>query len=104
MSTPEASELRYVYGVVRAGEAPRVRADGIAGGPVTMIAEDGLAALTSEVPGTELRSGREELTTHARILQEALDGRVLLPMRSGIVMASTESVRRDPPDRHHDEH
>jgi hypothetical protein len=103
MSTPEASELRYVYGVVRAGEEPRVRAEGIAGGPVITIAEDGLAALASEVPDTELRSGREELTTHARILEEALEGGVVLPMRFGIVMESEESVRRDLLERHREE-
>src|SRR5215210_2789143 len=47
-------------------DGPRVRAEGVAGGPVALVAGDGLAALTSDVPGMELRSGREELTTHAR--------------------------------------
>jgi hypothetical protein len=103
MSTPETESLKYVYGVVRASDEPRVRAEGIAGGPVQAIAEDGLAVLTSDVPGEELRSGREELTTHARILEEALEGGVVLPMRFGVVMESEESVRRDLLKRHRDE-
>jgi len=103
MSTPEAAALKYVYGVVRATDGPRVRAEGVAGGPVALVAGDGLAALTSDVPGMELRSGREELTTHARVLEEALEGGVVLPMRFGIVMESEESVRRDLLARHRDE-
>jgi Gas vesicle synthesis protein GvpL/GvpF len=103
MSTSEGPNLKYVYGVVRAREEPTVRAEGVAGGSVTLVTEDGLAALTSEVPGTELRSGREELTTHARILEEALEGGVVLPMRFGIVMEDEDSVRRDLLERHHDE-
>jgi hypothetical protein len=103
MSTSEAPNLKYVYGVVPAREEPHVRTEGVAGGPVTLVAEDRLAALTSDVPGTELRSGREELTTHARILEEALEGGVVLPMRFGIVMEGEESVRRDLLARHHDE-
>src|SRR5829696_3295175 len=103
MSTSEAPNLKYVYGVVRARGAASVRSEGVAGGPVTMVAENGLAALTSDVPGSELRSGREELTTHARILEQALEGGVVLPMRFGIVMEGEDSVRRDLLERHHDE-
>jgi len=103
MSTSEAPNLKYVYGVVRARGAASVRSEGVAGGPVALVAENGLAALTSDVPGSELRSGREELTTHARILEQALEGGVVLPMRFGIVMEGEDSVRRDLLERHHDE-
>jgi hypothetical protein len=95
--------LKYVYGVVRASDDPRVRSEGVAGGPVTTIAAAGVAALTSEVPDDELRAGREELTTHARVLEEALEGGVVLPMRFGMVMESEDSVRTDLLERHRDE-
>jgi len=102
-SSEEQANLKYVYGVVRARDDAGVRAEGVAGGPVNLVSENGLGALTSDVPGTELRSGRDELTTHARILEEALEGGVVLPMRFGIVMEDEESVRRDLLTRHHDE-
>lgn len=103
MSTAEEAPLQYVYGVVRASKDPRVRSEGVAGGPVGAVAAEQIAALTSEVPDEELRAGREELTTHARVLEEALEGGVLLPMRFGVVMESEESVRRDLLERHRDE-
>ncbi len=103
MSTTEAVPLKYIYGVVRTSDGSRVRSEGVAGGPVSAVTGDGVAALTSEVPGEELRAGRDELTTHARVLEEALEEGVVLPMRFGVVMESEESVRRDLLARHREE-
>lgn len=100
MSAPDAVPLKYVYGVVRTSEESRVRSEGVAGGPVSAIADGEVAALTSEVPNDELRAGREELTSHARVLEEALEGGCVLPMRFGVVMVDEESVRRDLLGRH----
>ncbi len=103
MSASEAAPLKYIYGIVRAAGGPPVRSDGVAGGPVTAVADGEVAALTSEVPDDELRAGREELSTHARVLEQALEGGVVLPMRFGVVMESEESVRRDLLERHREE-
>ncbi len=100
MSASEAAPLKYIYGIVRAAGGPPVRSDGVAGGPVTAVADGEVAALTSEVPDDELRAGREELSTHARVLEEALEAGVVLPMRFGVVMESEDSVRRDLLRRH----
>lgn len=75
----------YVYGIVEA-EAPAPGAPGIAGAPVRLIGGDGAAALVSDVPSQELRFGREEMQAHARVLEAALQGGTVLPMRFGVVM------------------
>jgi len=100
VTAPEEAPLKYLYGVVRAPGESRVRSEGVAGGPVGAVVEGEVAALTSDVPDEELRAGREELKGHARVLEEALEGGVVLPMRFGIVMESEESVRRDLLERH----
>jgi hypothetical protein len=91
---PGKSQL-YVYGVVRAGRELGVQSKGVGDGPVRLVATDNLAALTSEVGEGPLEGGREELMTHARVLEEALAGGVVLPMRFGVVMPDEETVREE---------
>lgn len=89
--TPTAT---YIYGVVPATvDAPKGR--GINDAPVRRLADNGLAALVSDVDPDRLRFGREAMTTHARVLEEALDAGTVLPMRFGTVMAGDDSVRED---------
>jgi hypothetical protein len=94
MSDHPGNSQLYVYGVVRARPEPRLPGEGIAGGPVRAIALDTLAALTSEVGEGPLEGGREELMTHARVLEEALEDGVVLPMRFGVVMPDEDTVRK----------
>jgi Gas vesicle synthesis protein GvpL/GvpF len=103
VSSTEPTPLKYIYGVVRAPAESRVRSDGVAGGPVGAVVEGQVAALTSDVPDEELRAGRDELKGHARVLEEALEGGVVLPMRFGVVMESEDSVRHDLLERHGDD-
>jgi hypothetical protein len=87
---------RYVYGVVRADDRPPADETGLDGGAVELVSTDGLGALTSEVPGEHLEAGREELLTHSRVLEQALQrGSVVLPMRFGVVMPDADSVRAE---------
>jgi hypothetical protein len=60
-----------------------------------VVATDGLGALTSEVPDGELEAGRDELLTHARVLESALEQGAVLPMRFGVVMPDDETVRTE---------
>jgi len=83
----------YVYGVVSAGDRPPSEARGIEDARIELITEEGIGALTSEVPEEYIEAGREELLTHSRVLGEALErGSVVLPMRFGVVMPDPDAV------------
>jgi hypothetical protein len=85
---------KYVYGVIPASsDAPS--SEGIEGAPVHAIVSDDLAAIVSDVPDGELEAGREALTVHARVLERALEGGVVLPMRFGVVLPDDEAVREE---------
>ncbi len=92
---------KYVYGVVRASAAPPART-GIGGARVETIALEATAAIVSDVSEGDLEAGRKELMIHAQVLEDALEGGVVLPMRFGAVMADADSVRHELLERHHD--
>ncbi len=93
----------YVYGVI-APDAAAPAAPGIAGETIRTIVGDGVAVLISDLPDAEhLTLGREEITTHAEVLERALHGGTVLPMRFGVVMADEEALRSQLLDAHHDE-
>lgn len=100
---PEQSgKPRYVYGVVRGdGAAPAVA--GIAGAPVELVAAGGVAALTSVAPDEYLEAGREELLTHSRVLEAALEKGTVLPMRFGVVFPDEGPLREQLLDEHRDD-
>lgn len=93
---------RYVYGVVRADTAPPQEA-GIAAEPVESVSAGEVAALTSVSPDEYLEAGREELLTHSRVLEAALEQGTVLPMRFGVVMPDPGTVRERLLDGHRDE-
>lgn len=93
---------KYVYGVVRASAEPPPRS-GIGGATVQTIVSEGTAAIVSDVDEGELEAGRQELTIHAQVLEDALQAGVVLPMRFGIVMSDADSVKTELLGRHHDE-
>ena len=93
MSGSNGSQAKYVYGVVRAGGESAPQERGINDEPVILVRADGLAALASDVPGEYLEAGRDELLTHSRVLERALESGTVLPMRFGVVMPDEESVR-----------
>jgi hypothetical protein len=83
----------YVYGVIETKDGAPAGA-GIGGAPLDLVAGDGaVAALVSELPGVELRLGREEVLTHARVLSDAIATGTVLPMRFGVVMDGAAEVR-----------
>jgi hypothetical protein len=95
MAEPRKSAAKYVYGVVRAGGGPWPKLEGMNGEPVSPVSIEGLAALTSDVPDGFLEAGREELLTHSRVLEQALEQGTVLPMRFGVVMPNERSVREE---------
>lgn len=91
--------FKYVYGVVRASAVPPV-SSGVGDMPVELIPFGGTAAIVSDVREREIDAGRQDLMSHAQVLDEALQSGVVLPMRFGVVMASSDAVSRELLDRH----
>lgn len=89
----------YVYGIVDAG-AQEPTGSGIRGAPLRLIPGETAAALVSALEGEELRFGREEAMTHARVLEDALSRGTVLPMRFGVVVADDDEVRARILDSH----
>jgi hypothetical protein len=84
---------QYVYGIVE-GKAPAPAGAGIGGSPLRLIADNGAAALVSELDQQQLTLGREELLAHAHVLEDAVASGTVLPMRFGVVMDGDEEVRQ----------
>jgi len=106
VSAEEAGTQKYVYGVIRAGEDPAVGSEGIGdpGGRVHTIESGPVAALVSDVPGEEpVEAGREDLMRHSRVLQEASERTVVLPMRFGVLMPDADAVRAELLDPHRED-
>jgi hypothetical protein len=95
MTEPKKSAAKYVYGVVRAEGAASRKLTGINDEPVAAVASEGLAALTSDVPDEFLQAGRDELLTHSRVLEQALESETVLPMRFGVVLPDERAVREE---------
>ena len=93
MAGSRSKSAKYVYGITRASPNSKSLGKGIHGKPVRVITAGGLGALTSNVPPATLEAGREELLTHARVLERAVAKGTVLPMRFGVVMQSEAAVR-----------
>jgi hypothetical protein len=98
-----AESAKYIYGVVRAGKSAKPAGDGIDGKPLKVVSSKGIGALTSDVPDRPLEAGREELMTHTRVLEKALERGAVLPMRFGVVMPDESTIREQLLDAHHEE-
>jgi gas vesicle protein GvpL/GvpF len=85
----------YVYGVVRSGVLRGVKAEGIAGEPVDIVDGDGVAALVSDVPASDLRVRRADLRRHLDVIEEAFGKATILPCRFGTLVDSRAAVRAE---------
>jgi hypothetical protein len=82
----------YVYGVLRAADAGKLDATGVAGATVRTIAHEELAALVSDLEGDALTAAKE-VRAHWKVLEEASSSATVLPVRFGTVMEGDEAVR-----------
>jgi hypothetical protein len=103
-STPTdgpASPL-YVYGVVEARDDGFLPDTGVGDPPgrIRAIADGGLAALVSPLPGGAAPGRREDLEAHERVLSEMVQRATVVPMRFGVVMDGEEMVRQQLLRRH----
>lgn len=85
------SVAQYLYGVVEP-DFPIPRGNGIAGGRLSLVTGEEVAALVSSIDEGRLRFGREEMMIHSRVLERALTKGTVLPMRFGIVMSGPEEI------------
>lgn len=97
-----ALPAKYIYGVV-AASAPVPTHPGIEGASLHLVPAETVAALVSDVSDGELTMGREAMTTHARVLEEAHALGTVLPMRFGLVMSDEAEVQHNLLDSHRDE-
>ena len=95
MARGGADNASYVYGVLRSSGRRKPAGKGIDGKPLRMVAADGIAALASDVPDAPLEAGRDELLTHAHVLERALEGGAVLPMQFGVVMPDDDAIREE---------
>jgi hypothetical protein len=94
-----SSSAKYVYGVISAtGDPPA--GPGIGGAEPKVVQTEELAALVSDIDADEIALGREAMTAHARVLEQALSAGTVLPMRFGVVMADEDVVRDELLDAH----
>lgn len=93
MTVAQPETAKYVYGVVRSEGASPPPGAGIDDKPVGVVAHGSVAALTSDVPAEFVEAGREELLAHTRVLEEAMEGSVVLPMRFGVVLPDEETIQ-----------
>lgn len=88
---------QYVYGLMRAHEARAAvaRSPDATGPPLRAIEHDGLCALVTDVPDTEIKLRRESALAHAGILQAAFEHGPVLPLRFGTVLPDEHAVTND---------
>ena len=82
----------HVYGVVSA----TIPLPGVLRGrreaPVRLVVHGDLAAVVSEVDA-DARIRRDDLLTHARVLESLVEGATVLPMRFGVIVENDEEAR-----------
>ncbi len=82
----------YVYAITEPGNRPP-DSPGITGAKLRLIKSGGVAALVSQLRDHQPELGRDELLVHASVLEAALAGGTVLPMRFGTVMEDETAVR-----------
>lgn len=92
----------YLYGFIDLladPDAPRFRAKGLAGAPVTVLYEEGVGALVGAVHQVPVRVHPDLLLAHENVLERALVEHTVLPVAFGTV-ATTRAEVRDLIKRH----
>jgi hypothetical protein len=92
MTEQPTATAKYVYGVIPSEGASPPEGAGVEDATVSVLAHGGVAALTSDVPADFTEAGRAELLAHSRVLEEAMRGSVVLPMRFGVVLPDEQTV------------
>jgi hypothetical protein len=96
---------KYLYCIIPGGAPREFAHSGIGddGGLVQTVACDGLAAVISDSPIIEYDRSRRYMMAHTLILEEAMAGATILPVRFGTVATSAEAISEQVLSRRHDE-
>ncbi|MEW2359491.1 GvpL/GvpF family gas vesicle protein [Spirillospora sp. NPDC029432] len=91
-----ATAAQYVYGVTRASARLPAGLTGLDDRPVTLVAHERCAAVTSDLPADRPLGARADLLAHQRVLEALLEtGTVVLPFRFGAALAAPEAVEKE---------
>src|SRR3954447_23886559 len=85
----------YVYGVTSAATQASLGSGGVEDRPGRKIERGPLAALVGDAPAGPIKATRRNLMAHSEVLQNAVAGGCVLPMRFGVVMPSEEAVSEE---------
>src|SRR4051794_9018591 len=75
----------YLYGFIRASDSPLPAMTGVYGAPVHTTTSNGVTAVVSTLPATDLRARRDDLLAHSEVLQTLIDDRDVVPAHFGSV-------------------
>src|SRR3954468_14874020 len=82
MTTPAPC---YLYGFVRASDSPLPAMTGVYGAPVRTMSSNGVTAVVSTLPATDLRARRDDLLAHSEVLQALIEDHDVVPAHFGSV-------------------
>lgn len=87
-------EGKYIYGIIATEDAPNFGPVGIGGrnDEVTTIGTKGLAAVVSNASMDHYVLSRENLTTHAKVIEKVMESYTILPMRFCTVAETTDEI------------
>jgi hypothetical protein len=85
----------YVYGIVPAGAVDSIGSTGVRGAEVSVLGEDGVAALVSDLPADGVRMTRKDLRRHLDVVDEAFRETTILPCPFGTTVDSRDAVVED---------
>ena len=86
----------YVYGVVRASEAPTIAVAGVGGrAAIRDLTRGALTAIVSDVDSGFVAAGRDDLERHMAVLEQAAKSATVVPLRFGTVMPDDDAVTED---------
>jgi hypothetical protein len=102
MSEPAGSTGLFLYGVVPSDVEPEAGAEGIGAPPgqISVVRQDDLAVLVSDVRLDEPVGSPADLTAYQRLLDGTATVAPVLPVRFGTVMSSADGVEDWLRDRH----
>lgn len=92
----EAAIGRYIYGIIRASEAPRIDADvpnGLNDAELSVIQAGSVAAIVSPSEICRLRPQRRLLAAHQNVVDWISRERSLLPVAFGLIADSEDDVK-----------
>ena len=95
----------YVYGIVPADTEVESGTSGVGDPPgeVRLVRHGDLAALVSDVHADKPLGRPQDLVTHEELLDSAVQGVAVLPLRFGAVVTDDKAVANELLDEHHDE-